>query len=239
VLHTKHRCVQVGLLPADEAEEWVRANKGARGGGAAGTPVKAAAKRPASGGSRAAPPAKKAVAGSGAKPKGRPKAAAGGGGSSGKKAAGGAKRTPGASTARRVAKSEKLDWDDEESEEEAASSSEVRLAPGRWGVFAHSHCGRPLRLLATPGALCVACVAAAARALPSQRGSEDSSNCASRSHPGCPCAHTTNALLIAHTQTAACLLPVCVRVCVQEEEADSNSSDDDVPLAKRQGKAKA
>jgi len=38
------RCVMHGLLPADEAEAWVRGNKGGRG--AASTPVKAAAKRP-------------------------------------------------------------------------------------------------------------------------------------------------------------------------------------------------
>lgn len=35
-----------GLLPADEAEAWVRANKGGKGA-ASSTPVKAAAKRPA------------------------------------------------------------------------------------------------------------------------------------------------------------------------------------------------
>jgi hypothetical protein len=42
---TLFRCVIYGLLPEDEAADWVRSNKG-KGAAAASTPVKAAAKRP-------------------------------------------------------------------------------------------------------------------------------------------------------------------------------------------------
>lgn len=43
------RCVQCGLLSREEAEDWVRANKGSRGAAAGSTPVKAAAKRSSAG----------------------------------------------------------------------------------------------------------------------------------------------------------------------------------------------
>eukprot|EP00882_Tetradesmus_deserticola_P004525 GHRQ01004771.1.p1 GENE.GHRQ01004771.1~~GHRQ01004771.1.p1 ORF type:complete len:359 (+),score=183.28 GHRQ01004771.1:242-1318(+) len=66
-------CVMNGLLTRQEAEEWVRANKGGRGA-AALTPSKAPAKRPAAAAAQRAPPAKKAAAGSGVKPKPKPPA---------------------------------------------------------------------------------------------------------------------------------------------------------------------